>query len=224
MENRRDGIETRRRIIAAACEVFAEKGYRGATNAEICRRSGANGAAINYHFRSKEALYLASFKLTLEESLKAHPFDKGEGNPRSAVDKFRDMVRSVIKRITDPANKSFAILHKEMSEPTGLLDGIMGEFIGTEMEEMKVLIAEILGPGANPRTIELCATSVISQCLHPALRERGRMEGRHPRPPGANANRPLDVDEMVRHVFEFSIAALNSFSARKENDDTRRSP
>ena len=50
---------TRARILAAAVDVFAEHGYEGAATREICGRAGVNGAALNYHFRSKELMWLA---------------------------------------------------------------------------------------------------------------------------------------------------------------------
>ena len=59
MRLRKDGQETRHKILETACAAFAEKGYRDATNAEICQRAQVNSAAINYHFGSKDALYLS---------------------------------------------------------------------------------------------------------------------------------------------------------------------
>ena len=53
-------------ILAAARELFAEKGYRDATVREIARRAGANGAAVNYYFRSQDALYEAVFDEAFE--------------------------------------------------------------------------------------------------------------------------------------------------------------
>ncbi|MGQ9671001.1 MAG: TetR family transcriptional regulator, partial [Desulfosoma sp.] len=58
MAPRRDGLATRARLLDAACDVFAEKGYRGARLADICRRAGANIAAVNYHFGDKASLYV----------------------------------------------------------------------------------------------------------------------------------------------------------------------
>jgi AcrR family transcriptional regulator len=51
--------ETRARILAAAIDVFAEHGYEGASTREICGRARVNGAALNYHFRSKQLMWLA---------------------------------------------------------------------------------------------------------------------------------------------------------------------
>lgn len=50
----------RDRIIRAALDVFAEKGYRGATIADVVRRSGLSVGAIYTHFSGKEQLFLHS--------------------------------------------------------------------------------------------------------------------------------------------------------------------
>src|ERR1041385_425322 len=49
---------TRRRIIDAATELFAERGFHTTTARDIARRAGANVAAGNYHYGSKKDLYL----------------------------------------------------------------------------------------------------------------------------------------------------------------------
>ena len=54
---RRDGVETREALLAAAAAEFAEKGYELASAREICRRAGVNSALLSRYFGSKEALY-----------------------------------------------------------------------------------------------------------------------------------------------------------------------
>jgi TetR/AcrR family transcriptional regulator len=51
---------TRERILEAAVEAFAEKGFLGASTREIARRAGTNQGLITYHFRSKDELWRAA--------------------------------------------------------------------------------------------------------------------------------------------------------------------
>ena len=50
---------TRQQLMDAAGPLFAERGYRATTVREICDGAQANQAAINYHFRDKEDLFVA---------------------------------------------------------------------------------------------------------------------------------------------------------------------
>lgn len=60
----RDGNpeETRREILRAAGEAFAESGFVGATTRTVAARAGVNVATLHYHFGSKERLYRAVFE------------------------------------------------------------------------------------------------------------------------------------------------------------------
>jgi len=49
--------DTKARIAASATKLFARKGYAATSIQEICQASGANIAAVNYYFQSKENLY-----------------------------------------------------------------------------------------------------------------------------------------------------------------------
>jgi len=53
------GEETRRRMIEAAIEMFALRGYEGASTRLLAESAGVNLPAIQYYFGSKEGLYRA---------------------------------------------------------------------------------------------------------------------------------------------------------------------
>ena len=72
-----DGQEKRQQLLLSAGEVFAARGFRNATLAEICRKARANNAAVNYHFGSKETLYVESWRFAFERSLRTYPPDGG---------------------------------------------------------------------------------------------------------------------------------------------------
>lgn len=54
------GRETVARILEAAKDVFAEKGFAGARVDEIAERAGVNKAALYYHIGDKKSLYASA--------------------------------------------------------------------------------------------------------------------------------------------------------------------
>jgi TetR/AcrR family transcriptional regulator len=59
--------QTERKILAAAVEVFADKGFDGARTDEIAAKSGVNKAMIYYYFKSKENLYTVIVETLFEK-------------------------------------------------------------------------------------------------------------------------------------------------------------
>ena len=67
---RRLSAEARREVIErAATEVFAERGYRGASIDEIARRSGVSPPVVYDHFASKQELHARLLERTRDELL-----------------------------------------------------------------------------------------------------------------------------------------------------------
>src|SRR3954471_19023341 len=54
------------RILHAAGEVFAARGYEGASTREIAARAGVNISSLHYHWESKETLYFTVFRAIYE--------------------------------------------------------------------------------------------------------------------------------------------------------------
>lgn len=57
----------RERILAAALEVFAERGFEGARTRDIAKRAGANLGLLTYYFGGKEPLWRAAVAHAFEE-------------------------------------------------------------------------------------------------------------------------------------------------------------
>lgn len=55
--------EVRERIVVAALSVFGEKGFHGATIADVVRKSGLSVGAIYTYFKGKDELFLATCDL-----------------------------------------------------------------------------------------------------------------------------------------------------------------
>jgi TetR/AcrR family transcriptional regulator len=88
---------TRERIVEAAAEAFAERGYRGASTRDIAQRAGANQGLITYHFRTKDALWRAAADhifAMLRTSLGARLAELETADPRArAREQIREYVR-----------------------------------------------------------------------------------------------------------------------------------
>ena len=68
-KRRLSAAERRSVIERAAAEVFAERGYHGASIDEICRRSGVTAPVLYDHFASKLALHKRLLERTRDELL-----------------------------------------------------------------------------------------------------------------------------------------------------------
>lgn len=68
MESR---LETRRRVLAAATEVFARRGFTAAALEEIAEAAGYTKGAVYYNFTDKEGLFLALLEDRVEANLQA---------------------------------------------------------------------------------------------------------------------------------------------------------
>ncbi|SEH01636.1 DNA-binding transcriptional regulator, AcrR family [Nonomuraea solani] len=73
-EKQRDPERTKARILQAALEEFAAKGFAGARVGEIAARAGVNKQLISYYFGGKEGLFQAlTTRWQAEESTFADP-------------------------------------------------------------------------------------------------------------------------------------------------------
>ena len=72
---RLSAAERRKKIIAAAAEVFIEQGYSGARTKEIAERAGVTEAFLYRHLASKEEMYEAAILEPLRDGLAALAYD-----------------------------------------------------------------------------------------------------------------------------------------------------
>jgi len=59
--------ETQEKILVAALGVFAERGYDGATVGRIAKRAGVGQPLVEYHFPTKEDLWVSTVEMALDK-------------------------------------------------------------------------------------------------------------------------------------------------------------
>ncbi len=84
----RIGRRNRTRILAAAEELFAERGFSGATMAAIAARAGLPKANLHYYFGTKQALYRAVIDNIMALWLQAFGEITVESDPAEALSAY----------------------------------------------------------------------------------------------------------------------------------------
>ena len=208
---------TRTKLLQSACKVFAEKSYRDATVAEICKDAGANVAAVNYHFRSKKTLYVEAWRLAFHRSLEFYPPDGGVSVDAPLEQQLRGRILAILHRLADPDAFEFDIASKEMINPTGLLSEVMRKSIEPLIRGFESIIRKLLGDFASEQHIQLCRMSIMAQCFNMMIRTRYHSQ------PVTAANRTkllpqkLDIEIMADHITRFSLAGIRQIKRQIEN-------
>src|ERR1700722_8873515 len=205
--------ETRRHLLEAAGEVFAEVGFRDATVREICRRADANIAAINYHFGDKENLYLEVLRYAHGKALAKYPPMMDLADDAPPEKKLRAFIHSMLQRIFDKGPTSWhgKLMSREMIEPTKALDSLVEERMRPMVAQLWKIVSEILDCPVNDECVRLCSLSVISQCVF----------YNHCSPvvsrlfPNKLPQDAASIGHLAEHITKFSLAAMKHFSAAK---------
>lgn len=209
---------TRHRILVAACEVFAENGFRNTTVREICRKAEVNVAAVNYHFGSKENLYAAVWEYAHMEAVQKRVDEFDQAKEASSEKRLLLFIKSLMENILNPDRPEwdFRIVAHEMIEPTGAFDKIVQRMIRPGFLFLRDLVQEILGEDVPLEKVERCSLSIVGQCLYyrfanPVVRQIL---------PGQTFDKK-GLEELACHITEFSLFALKKIRSEIENEEIK---
>jgi AcrR family transcriptional regulator len=208
---------TRLRLLEAAEEVFAEKGYKAATVRDICERAGVkNFGAINYYFQSKERLYAEAVRFAVRCCHEGAPFpDWPPATPPER--KLRDFIHVMLTRLLE-AHKaaSMRLWMREMTQPSAACAEAVQENIVPTAAILRQILAELL-PDVPDEKRWLFGFSTIGQCLF--YRQNAAvievLVGR-------DRYAQLNVDLLAGHIADFTLAALKSVGSRQSPEGSRR--
>lgn len=199
-----DSDTTRDRIVEAAGEIFADKGYGAATVRDICNAAGANIAAVNYYFGDKQKLYI-------EAVVRAHRWRMERvalpawSEATSAAEKLTDFVTTFIRRIrTGPGDTWHTrLLMREMTHPDAACAEMARSSIRPEFEMLKSILRELAPSDISEEKLNLASFSIVGQCLfyHFADKVIRNLldEEEYAR---------YDVDRLASHIVSFSLSAI----------------
>ncbi|HTZ49852.1 MAG TPA: CerR family C-terminal domain-containing protein [Verrucomicrobiae bacterium] len=204
---------TREKLLDAAAEVFAHKGYYKATIREICRRAGANVAAVNYTFGDKLGLYTEVLRQLFRTPERARLNDvlDSAGSPEELL---RHVIFARLQSLCERKRPDwgFNIVMHEFSEPTPAMTRVVDEGMRPIYERVLKAVGEIIGLPAEHETTRLCNNSIMGQVIfytysQPVL---SRLQ------PDLKLT-PERLERIAGHIAEFTLAALQQM-ARHEHE------
>jgi AcrR family transcriptional regulator len=101
---RRDSARSRELLLAAADQLFGERGFERTTTREIAERAGVDAALIARYFGSKSGLYIAALRA-----------ETGDATPPDLLDpdRLRTLLERSGRRGAGPVFQSAVLVHED---------------------------------------------------------------------------------------------------------------
>jgi TetR/AcrR family transcriptional regulator, regulator of cefoperazone and chloramphenicol sensitivity len=205
---RKVSTPTRAKLLEAATRVFADRGYYNATIREICRRAGANVAAVNYTFGDKLGLYtevLRQVFRTPEMTQLTAELDSA----RSPEEVLRKVIQARLRSLCGRSDMHFRIVMHEFSDPTPALARVVEGIRPAYERTTKALSALLELPPDHEKT-RLCHNSIIGQILFYAVARPmlARLQPDFKLTPG-------QLERVAEHIADFSLAYAKKNGAQQ---------
>lgn len=164
------GPGTKRRLLDAAAELFARRGFRDVAVRDICEQACANVAAVNYHFGSKEKLHQAALEHARQRALHEDPSPAGPKpkGPLSPKQKLERHLRALLSRAfaTGAAGWYMQMVLREMVDPTPALTQTIRENIAPHQRKLEGIIGQVMGEDPDSERVKDVASSVLATAVY----------------------------------------------------------
>ncbi len=205
--------DTRLKVIEAAGQNFADRGFRDTTVRDICQAAGVNLASVNYHFGDKERLYLAVVQTAHERTMAARPLPN-DFDSQTAEQRLAAFIHTLLQRmIGDPETTwERRLLLREVLQPTRACEDLVESSFRPQLDVLMSILAELAAPGMNRATLQRLSFSVVGQCLF--YRVAGRvarlMIG------DTTSDHEFSLEVLAAHITRVSLAAAQHMGGLAE--------
>jgi TetR/AcrR family transcriptional regulator, regulator of cefoperazone and chloramphenicol sensitivity len=200
---------TRDRIVEAAGQIFADRGFEATTVRDICHAAGANIAAVNYYFGDKQRLYIEAVlranRWRMEQAVL--PNWSADTPPET---KLTDFIATFIRRVrTGPKDAwQHRLMMREMMRPDAACAEVVRESIRPQFELLLQILRSMRPAATSDDELHLTAFSIVGQCLFYHFADpvvQHLVDGVE--------YADYSIDKLARHIAQFSLAALQREAA-----------
>lgn len=201
------GDDPRDRILAAAGQEFAERGYEAATVRDICLAAGVNVAAVNYYFGDKRRLYIDTVKHAHELRVKQVPLPEWPRD-RPAAERLHDFIDNLLERMLGFGQPPWQVrlMLREVLQPTDACRELVEDYMRPHFALLVSTLDDVCERRLPEHELRRVAMSIIGQCF--LYRAAGDVVGMLvPRDEIESLHTP---SQLADHVTRFTLAALGA--------------
>ena len=189
------GQETRRQLIAAATELFAERGYEATPIEAVFEAAGVSRGALYHHFEDKRALFEAVLdSVEADLAARVHQAAMAAADPADPATSLRAGCLAWLRLLRDPVTRRITLVDapavvgwerwREIDEcnwfgllkdglaaalPHGRLDAgsldVLAHMLLAALNELAFMIARSPDPDAAARDGEAAVTDLLGRLL-----------------------------------------------------------
>lgn len=157
---------TRNQIVKAAVSLFAEKGFERSSVRDIVTKARVNQAAINYHFKGKDGLYLEVLKIAFErltDNSGVDAEDLESLSPEQALHRFvRHQLRPLL--FQDDLSRYIRMFAWESAHPSKVFRKFIATNSTSYLSAAVAVVRRFLPPQAADRAAMVAAICLMGQC------------------------------------------------------------
>jgi len=204
---------TRTSIIKAAAHLFAEKGFEGASVRDIVTKARVNQAAIHYHFKGKDGLYLEVLKTAFERLTSDSGFDAERLKALSREEALRSFIHQQLRPLLfrDELSRYIRMFSWESAHPSKVFLKFMTQNPVGYVSAAVELVRRFLPVGMSDRLAMCAAIWLMGQCGI-FVRSREMLE----KEPFSIGSDEKFVDELTDLVTRLALGGLLNASAGTE--------
>jgi AcrR family transcriptional regulator len=203
-------LRARGRLLEAAGQVFAQKGYGRGTSREICKRAGMNVAAVNYHFGGIDGLYGETLLLAHRRMVSTGLLDDIVSGQAGAPEKLGAFLAAIFKRIAVPDAKSWELrlLGREIVEPSPAREQFASTTARSLCSIVRRIVADLIGAHPQDAVVGRAILTSMAPCLLLCVASRGTLMTILP----ALADPSVEAGPLVQHYARFIRAGIEAIA------------
>jgi AcrR family transcriptional regulator len=165
------GLASREKILAAAMELFAERGYAATSVDALCRRAATTPTALYWHFGSKEGLLTAALDraagVWIETILKSVDLS---GDPLLRLDRAMDGMRTLVEQHSNLLRLILTVL-LERADSDAEARSVLERIFGRARAAVATSIELAVGPVKDAPLVAHVALALLEGAVIRALTE-----------------------------------------------------